>query len=152
MLGDSSGGICLPRRPPRSFSQTYSQPISGSHNSRCSRLKCGWRRDMGKARISSSTRMSCACRTEEKSARSRVECPMVKMVATIGFYWINYTASMESYDRQRTTNKYENVFLSRDGSGADPSGPIWLLKKTQPTLRTSRDGNYQGGTFSEDTR
>jgi hypothetical protein len=39
---------------------------------------------------------------------------------------------------------YEMYFLSRDGSGADPSGPIWLLKKTQPNLRTSRDGNYQG--------
>src|SRR6476646_2623585 len=88
MLGDSSGGICLPRRPPRSFSQKYSQPISGSHNSRCSRLKCGWRRDMGKARISSSTRISCTCSTEEKSARSRVECPMVKMVATDRFYWM----------------------------------------------------------------
>jgi hypothetical protein len=35
-------------------------------------------------------------------------------------------------------------FLSRGGSGADPSGPIWLLKKMQPNLRTSRDGNYQG--------
>src|SRR6478735_2488309 len=43
---------------------------------------------MGKARISSSTRMSCACRSDEKSARSRVECPKVKMVATDRFYWI----------------------------------------------------------------
>src|SRR5947209_20176213 len=37
---------------------------------------------MGKARISCSRRMSCACSTREKSARSRVECPRVKIVAT----------------------------------------------------------------------
>src|SRR5476649_804929 len=37
---------------------------------------------MGKARISSSKRMSWACNTREKSARSRVECPMVKIIVT----------------------------------------------------------------------
>ena len=28
-------------------------------------------------------------------------------------------------------------------SGADPSGPIWLLKKWQPNIRTSRDDDSQ---------
>jgi len=37
-----------------------------------------------------------------------------------------------------------NMEMSRGGGGADPSGPIWLLKKTQPNLRASRDGSYQG--------
>jgi hypothetical protein len=45
------------------------------------------------------------------------------------------------------------IFCPEAAAEPIPSGPIWLLKKTQPNLRTSRDGNYQGvGTFSENTR
>jgi hypothetical protein len=34
------------------------------------------------------------------------------------------------------------------GSGADPSGPIWLLMKAQPNVRTSRDDNSLGQRYS----
>jgi hypothetical protein len=41
--------------------------------------------------------------------------------------------------------EHENVCLGPTaGSGADPSGPIWLLKEAQPNLRTFRDGTLLG--------
>jgi len=46
------------------------------------------------------------------------------------------------------TNQHKMYFRFRDGGRAGPSGPIWLLKKAQPNLRTSRDDNSQVGAFS----
>jgi uncharacterized protein (DUF1330 family) len=43
--------------------------------------------------------------------------------------------------------RMKRILQSRSVSRADPSGPIWLLKKAQPNLRTSRDGNSQWGHF-----
>ena len=44
---------------------------------------------------------------------------------------------------------HEMYLQSRGSSRADPSGPIWLLKETQPNLRTFRDGNSQLTKFFE---
>src|SRR6476660_5337980 len=85
---------------------------------------------MGKARISSSTRMSCTCRTEEKSARSRVECPMVKMVATIRFYW------MKPHIHHGGTSQKKEC---HDHAGWRGSEKVWLQHGTPESLMHGKD-------------
>ena len=42
-----------------------------------SRLNCGKRRDMGKARMSTSVWIACARKVSARSSKERVECPIV---------------------------------------------------------------------------